>query len=296
MKILVTGKEGQVARCLADRAPEHPDLKLIFAARAGTDVFLDLADEISIRAAVRSVKPDVIVNAAAYTAVDQAEEEPELAMKINGLAPGILAEEAVACGARIIQISTDYVFDGELDRPYLPSDPVNPVGIYGKTKLAGEEAVRAATSDYVIARTAWVYSPYGKNFFKTMLQLADTRNEISVVNDQTGNPTCAYEIADGLLSICEEWNKGRCEHLGKVIHLVGPKEMTWYDFARSIFAESATKGGPITKVNAISSKEYPTKVARPKNSRLTDYPQNTSTPTKQSTDTLIAMCLEYVVH
>lgn len=268
MKVLVTGKEGQVARCLADRAKDHPKLELIFVAREGTDTVLDLADPDTIRAAVAAHKPDVILNAAAYTAVDQAEDEPDLAMAINGTAPGILAAEAAKIGAKIIHISTDYVFDGDLDRPYLPSDPVNPIGVYGKTKLAGEEAVRAANADHVIARTAWVYSPYGKNFYKTMLRLAEIRDEISVVDDQIGNPTSAYEIADGLLAICDDWEKGGSKRLGETIHLVGPEAMTWCGFARKIFAESKASGGPSCHVIAISTADYPTKAKRPANSRL----------------------------
>ncbi|WP_153772174.1 dTDP-4-dehydrorhamnose reductase [Labrenzia sp. CE80] len=268
MKILVTGKEGQVARCLADHAQKHPGLKLVFAARTCTEVLLDLNSEASIRTAVRATEPDVIINAAAYTAVDQAEDEPDLAMQINGIAPGILAEEACNIGARLIQISTDYVFDGELDRPYLPTDPVNPIGVYGKTKLAGENAVRAATPDHVIVRTAWVYSPYGQNFYKTMLRLAETRDEISVVNDQIGNPTSANEIAEGLLAICEDWAQGGRAQLGQTVHLTGPEEMTWYAFAVKILAESERKGGASCRVNAITTSDYPTKAVRPKNSRL----------------------------
>ncbi|MBD1549740.1 dTDP-4-dehydrorhamnose reductase [Roseibium aggregatum] len=268
MKILITGKEGQVARCLADKATDHPALDLVFAARSGTEVVLDLAEPETIRAAVRGVRPDVILNAAAYTGVDQAEDEPELAMAINGVAPGILAQEAAALGARIIQISTDYVFDGEKDSPYLPSDPVNPIGVYGKTKLAGEEAVRAATPDFLIVRTAWVYSSYGENFYKTMLRLAETRDKISVVDDQIGNPTSAYDIADGLLAICADWAAGGRKNLGETIHLVGPKAMTWCSFARQIFAESAATGGPSCQVKAITTADYPTKAKRPRNSRL----------------------------
>ncbi|WP_417692131.1 dTDP-4-dehydrorhamnose reductase [Roseibium sp.] len=268
MKILVTGKEGQVARCLADRAADHPALELVFCAREGTEVRLDLAEPATLRAAVQQVRPDVVLNAAAYTAVDQAEDEPELAMAINGQAPGILADEAAKIGARFIQISTDYVFDGELDRPYLPSDPVNPLGVYGQTKQAGEAAVRAANPDHLIARTAWVYSPYGKNFYKSMLRLAETRDELSVVDDQIGNPTSAYEIADGLLAICDDWAAGGKKRLGETIHLVGPEEMTWCGFARKIFAQSMASGGPGCHVVAISSAEYPTKAKRPRNSRL----------------------------
>lgn len=268
MRILVTGKEGQVARCLADRAADHPKLQLIFAAREGTEVLVDLAQQNTLRAAVCSIRPDVIINAAAYTAVDQAEDEPELAMAVNGSAPGILAEETARLGARIIQISTDYVFNGELDRPYRPDDPVCPIGVYGKTKLAGENAVRAANPDHVIARTAWVYSPYGKNFYNTMMRLAQTKDEISVVDDQIGNPTSAFEIADGLLEVCDDWEAGGSLCLGETIHLVGPEAMTWCGFARKIFAESKASGGPFCDVNAISSDDYPTKARRPANSRL----------------------------
>jgi len=174
MKIMVSGKEGQVARCLAERSTDYPAPDLIFAARSGTGVMLDLADPSTIRSAVLAIKPDIIINAAAYTAVDQAEEETDLAIKINGIAPGLLAMEADKIGAHLIQISTDYVFDGLLERPYREDDTVNPLGVYGKTKLAGERAVQAATSNHTILRTAWVYSPYGKNFYKTMLRLAES--------------------------------------------------------------------------------------------------------------------------
>lgn len=271
MKILVTGKAGQVARCLADRESDYPAFELIFAARKGAHVALDLTDEASMRTAVQTVQPDVIVNAAAFTAVDVAEDEPQLALQVNGVAPGILAEEANRIGAKFIQISTDYVFDGKLDRPYLPSDPVNPLGVYGRTKRQGEEAVMAAMPDYVIARTAWVYSPYGKNFKKTMLKLAESRDEISVVDDQIGNPTSAYEIADALLTIIDKWAAGGRDHLGEIIHLVGPTAMSWCGFARQIFAESAAAGGPVCAVKAITTADFPTKAERPQNSRLANF-------------------------
>lgn len=268
MKIMVTGKEGQVARCLLDRAADHPAFALVFAARAQADVFLDLAQPETLRAAIRKIRPDIVISAAAYTAVDRAEDEPELAMRINGIAPGLLAEEARACGARIIHLSTDYVFDGTSEHAYVESDPVNPLGVYGKTKLAGEEAVRAATADHAIVRTAWVYSPYGRNFHKTMLALAETRDEIAVVDDQLGTPTSAHEIADGLFAVCEKWRKGEDSGLGRTFHLAGREEMTWCGFARRIFAESAAKGGPSARVRAIASTEFPTRAKRPANSRL----------------------------
>ncbi len=268
MRILVSGKDGQVARCLADRAANHPDLELVFAARAGTDILLDLVQFETVREAVRAVRPDVIINVAAYTNVDQAEDEPELAMQINGIAPGILAEEAAGCGAKIIQVSTDYVFDGTLDRPYQPDDAVNPIGVYGRTKLAGEEAVRSASADHVIVRTAWVYSPYGRNFLKTMLRLAETRNEITVVDDQFGNPTSALDIANGLLTIANRWRSDGKAGLGQIYHLAGSDETSWCGFSRAIFAESARRGGPSADVTAITTADYPTKATRPVNSRL----------------------------
>ncbi len=269
MKILVTGKEGQVARCLAERAAGHPALELIFAARAGTDVFLDLADEASVRAAVQLVKPDLIVNAAAYTAVDQAEDEPELAMQINGVAPGTLAEEAASCGARLIQVSTDYVFDGELDRPYRPDDQVNPIGVYGRTKLAGETAVRAALPEnHLIFRTSWVFSPFGRNFYLTMLRLAESKDEISVVDDQIGNPTSAYQIADRLLDVCDDWATGGSMHLGETVHFAGDEEMTWCGFARKIMSESKARGVP--PVKSTRSRRRPTR-QKPQGPQIQDW-------------------------
>lgn len=268
MRILVTGKDGQVARCLADRATDHRDLELVIAARTGTDIQLDLARPDTVRDAVRAVRPDVIINAAAYTNVDQAEDEPELAMQINGIAPGILAQEAAGCGAKIIQVSTDYVFDGTLDRPYRPDDAVNPIGVYGRTKLAGEDAVRSASADHVIVRTAWVYSPYGRNFLKTMLRLAETRDEITVVDDQYGNPTSALDIANELLTIADRWRSDGKAGLGQIYHLAGSDETSWCGFARAIFAESARRDGPVAEVKAITSADYPTKAVRPANSRL----------------------------
>lgn len=268
MRILVTGKEGQIARCLADRADAHPAFDIVFAARGATAISLDLADPATVRAAVNTTRPDLILSVAAYTAVDQAEDEPELAMAVNGTAPGILAAAARANGARIIHISTDYVFDGNLERAYVESDAVNPLGVYGRTKLAGEAAVRATNPDHLILRTAWVYSPYGKNFKKTMLRLAEGRDTVAVVDDQIGTPTSAHDIADALLAIAECWKSGRDTGLGEVFHFAGPEAMTWCGFARQIFTESAAAGGPSATVTPITSADYPTRAARPKNSRL----------------------------
>lgn len=264
MKVLVTGKYGQVARCLADCAENYPALSLIFASRSDADLNLDLEDEASLRLAVQTVKPDIIINAAAYTQVDQAEDEPEKAMQINGIAPGILAEEAKKYGAVFIQISTDYVFDGTLGHPYRPTDETNPTGAYGASKLKGEQAVRDATDEFVIIRTAWVYSSYGKNFYNTMLRYAEEKGKVSVVTDQIGNPTHANDIARCVLGVCEQLRNGDRCLLGTVHHFAGPNEMTWFEFAQQIFADNNVT----CIVEPIMTDQKLKKAKRPANSRL----------------------------
>ncbi len=258
LRILVTGQEGQVARSLAERNGERH--ALAFAARPG----FDLADEDSILRSFDSVRPDFVISAAAYTAVDQAEDEPDVAMKVNRDGPAVLAKAAQRHGVPILHLSTDYVFAGDLDRPYVESDPVGPIGVYGKTKLAGEEAVRASGAAHAIIRTAWVYSPFGNNFVKTMLRLAATRDTLNVVEDQHGCPTSALDIADGLFAAIETWS---AEKSG-TYHLAGTGETNWADFARAIFVESASGGGPSATVEGIASHAYPTRATRPSNSRL----------------------------
>ena len=264
MKVLVTGKNGQIARCLADCADGYPALSMVFAARSGTDIRLDLEDEASVRLAVQTVQPDIIINAAAYTQVDKAEDEPEIAMQVNGIAPGILGEEAKKCGAVVIQISTDRVFDGTLDRPYFPTDKTNPIGSYGASKLKGEQAVSAATDEFIIVRVAWVYSSYGDNFYTKMMALAADRNQISVVDDQIGNPTQANDVARQLLCMCENLRGGDRSLLGSIQHFVGPDEMTRLDFARQIFADNKVD----CVVKSTSTAKMATKAERPANSRL----------------------------
>ena len=191
MKILVTGRDGQVAQSLAER---HGGYELVFAGRPE----LDLADAASIERVVAAINPALVISAAAYTAVDKAEDEPELAMAVNGDGPGVLARAAAKIGAPVIHLSTDYVFDGSLDRPWREDDPVAPLGVYGATKLAGEQAIDASGATYAILRTAWVYSPFGANFVKTMLRLAETRDALNVVEDQQGCPTSALAGAASL--------------------------------------------------------------------------------------------------
>lgn len=249
---------------IAERAAATPELELTFMGRP----VLDLEDDESIRRTVAETAPDIIVSAAAYTAVDQAEDEFERAQQINARAPGVLAESARAAGARLIHLSTDYVFDGRKAEPYCEDDPVAPINAYGRTKLAGEEAIRAAFGDHVIVRTAWVYSPFGRNFVKTMLALAESREELAVVDDQIGSPTCALDIAEGILTIVRGWRHNSNQGLGETFHLAGQGTASWADLARHIFAVSEAAGGPKARVEGISTEQWPTPAVRPRNSRL----------------------------
>ena len=239
MRILVTGRDGQVARSLAECAGETTH-DLVFAARPG----LDLADPDSIRRTIADVRPGLILSCAAYTAVDQAGE----------------------LGAPVIHLSTDYVFDGSGTRPWREDDPVAPLGVYGRTKLAGERALAASDARWAVVRTAWVYSPFGHNFVKAMLRLAGSRDELGVVSDQYGNPTSALDIARALLAMADRsddeaiWNR--------VYHFAGTGDASWADFAEAVFAIGAEAGGPSARVNKIGTADFPTKARRPANSRL----------------------------
>ena len=228
---------------------------------------MDLADPDTLRRTMEAQRPDVLINAAAYTAVDRAEDEPDSARAANALAPGILAEAAAALGVPMIQMSTDYVFDGSADRPYRESDSVGPIGVYGKTKNSGEKAVRAAGGEYAIVRTAWVYSPFGQNFVRTMLRLAGERDEVTVVGDQVGSPTSALEIAHGLYALIETWRVTGEWPCG-TFHLAGEGEASWAQLASHLLATSARLGGPVAEVRAITTSDWPTRAARPANSRL----------------------------
>jgi dTDP-4-dehydrorhamnose reductase len=264
MRILVTGTQGQVARSLRDRAEAHDvDITLIGRPR------LDLADASTIAEALAGRVADVVVNAAAYTAVDRAEAEEELATRVNGAGAGLVAEAARRLGVPVIHLSTDYVFDGALDRPYREDDAPAPVGAYGRSKLAGEKAVAAATPDHVILRTAWVYSPFGANFVKTMLRLGETRAEVGVVADQRGGPTHALDIADSVIAVAKRI-AGASDRAGLtgVFHMTGGGEATWAEFAEAIFAEAVLHGRSPVRVRHISTADYPTPARRPANSRL----------------------------
>lgn len=264
MRLLVTGREGQVSRALREAAADIDGIDLVALGRPE----LDLEKPGTIGPAVKHVAPDVIISAAAYTAVDKAEEEPERAHRVNAEGPGALAMAAAAAGARIIHLSTDYVFDGSGEGARAETDPVAPLGVYGRTKLAGEEAVRAACPDHLILRTAWIYSPYGRNFLKTMMALAETRDEVRVVADQWGNPTAAADIAAAIFAIIAAWRDGARTGLGHTYHLAGSGDASWHGFAAHIFALLAKAGAPSANVIPIASADYPTPARRPANSRL----------------------------
>lgn len=265
MRIFVTGVEGQVARSLREAAAGDPGLVLSFAGRPD----VDMARPETIAPAMRAFRPDLVINPAAYTAVDRAESEPELAMAINRDGAGAVAAAAAELGAPIIHLSTDYVYDGLKAAPYIESDPVAPQGVYGQSKLEGEWAVAAANPRHLILRTAWVYAPFGGNFVRTMLRLASERDELRVVDDQVGCPTYAPDIADALLTIARLIDRdGWRESYAGVTHLAGPDAVTWCGFARAIVASSAERGGRSPHVAAIATADYPTPAARPANSRL----------------------------
>jgi dTDP-4-dehydrorhamnose reductase len=261
--ILVLGREGQLARSLAERAPHH-GLTLAFTGRPEAD----LADRDSLRRAVRASGAGIVVNAAAHTAVDQAEDEPEVAEALNVDGPRALAEAAREAGARLVHVSTDYVFDGSGDRSWRENDPTGPKSVYGRTKLAGEEAIRAALPAHAILRTAWVYSPFGRNFVKTMLTAARNRPALTVVGDQIGNPTSALDIADGILAMIGRWREEPDHGLGRTYHLAGTGATSWADFARTVFEFSRARGGPFAEVTDIATADWPARAPRPLNSRL----------------------------
>ncbi|MBP2159775.1 MULTISPECIES: dTDP-4-dehydrorhamnose reductase [Asticcacaulis] len=263
MRIVVTGKEGQVDTSLAELG-EKLGIEIV---RVGLPE-VDLSKPETLAAPIKAAKPDVIISSAAYTAVDKAESETDLAQAINGDGPGELARIAAELNIPILHLSTDYVFAGDKDGVYDENDTPAPVSVYGKTKLSGEEQIRAATEDHVILRTAWVYSPYGNNFVKTMLRLGETRDELNVVADQNGCPTYAPEIARALLTVAQRVAKDSDPALRGTFHLTGQGETTWAGFAEAIFAGSKDRGGKFVTVNPIPTSAYPTPAQRPANSRL----------------------------
>jgi len=267
MKILLTGKTGQVGwevnRSLSK-------LATVFAMDRNE---MDLAKPGTLGPVIQEIKPDIIINAAAYTNVDKAESEPELAMTVNGIAPGVIAEEAKKIGAVMIHYSTDYVFDGKATSPYEEEAPTCPVNVYGKSKLDGEKAVAQAGIPHIILRTGWVYSLRGSNFLLTMQRLAQTREQIKVVDDQTGGPTWARSIAEGTARILKQSLKGGAatsstfSHSG-IFHISCGGETSWFGFANKILELSGLSKS--VELIPIPTIEYPTPAVRPKYSLLSN--------------------------
>ena len=262
MKVLVTGTSGQVVSSLREQS-ERAGHTMVALGRPELDLSGPISSEM-----IAAHGPDVIVSAAAYTAVDKAESEPDLAFSVNAAAPGQLAAIARTLDIPIVHLSTDYVFDGTKASAYVETDPTGPRSVYGASKLAGEQAVIESGAKHAILRTAWVYSPFGNNFLKTMLRLAADRDEIRVVSDQHGTPTSALDIATGILQVAANLVDGSVAGQEGVFHMVGQGEASWADFAEAIFKLSGERDGPTARVVRIGTTDYPTPAARPGNSRL----------------------------
>ena len=259
--ILITGGTGQIGTELLKRAPS--DFEIVAPERS----VLDLASTDALREAIVSRRWAAVINSGAYTAVDMAQSERDLAWRINALAPAVLAQATEKAKIPIIQLSTDYVFDGTKTSPYLPEDTISPVSVYGASKAGGELAIRTGNPNHVILRTAWVLSAHGNNFVKTMLKLAENRDRIGVVDDQTGNPTSAADVAEALITIVRSIITDPKSPSG-THHFVNSGDATWCELAREVFALAEDRGRPAPQVDPITTADYPTAATRPTNSRL----------------------------
>ena len=262
MTILLIGGQGQVGQELTKTLAPLGEVKAVGRAQ------LDLTDLEAIAQLIHTTKPNIIVNAAAYTAVDKAENEPDLAHRINAEAPEVMAKSAADCGASLVHISTDYVFSGQAGSPRTETDETGPLGVYGKTKLAGEDAIRAVSTEHIILRTAWVYGTYGKgNFLKTMLRLGKDRETLSVVSDQIGSPTWAKDIAEGIATLAKrtQVTDSKRDDLFGTYHFTNTGVASWFDFAIAIFEEAEAQGYSLKlkSVNPIATADYPTPAQRP---------------------------------
>lgn len=272
MKILLVGKDGQVGWHLQRALAPLGDLQAVGRSQC------DLGDPAAIRSLVREVQPTLIVNASAYTAVDKAESEPEMAAKINALAPQVLAEEARTLDALLVHYSTDYVYDGKKDSPYVESDAVDPQSVYGQSKLAGEALIRVADCRSITFRTSWVFGEHGGNFVKTILRLAASKDTLNVVADQWGNPTPAALIADVTAQVLGQLYCGQRPAMAenaqrhRLYHLAAAGATNWCEFARRIVDLAGAAGHELrlssAAIRAITTAEYPTAACRPANSRL----------------------------
>ncbi len=275
MRILLTGVSGQVGWELQRSLMTLGEVITVGRESNQSVLRMDLSQPNSIVNVVREVQPDLIINPAAYTAVDKAEIETELAMAVNGVAPGVLAEEAKRCHASLIHFSTDYVFDGNQRQPYTELDSPNPQNVYGKTKLAGEQAIQSSGVPFLIFRTAWVYSTRGKNFLLTMLRLAKDQEILKVVADQIGSPTWSRMIAESSAQVIAqgqskapvqfyEW----MERYQGIYHLTSRGETSWHEFAEAIFELNLDQSRKLKSLVPIPSREYPTPASRPSYSLL----------------------------
>jgi dTDP-4-dehydrorhamnose reductase len=265
MRLFVIGGEGQIARSLREIAPRRDNIVFGFGARPD----VDLLRPASIAKALADFRPDLVVNPAAYTAVDKAESEPDQAFAVNRDGARAVASAAADRGVPVIHLSTDYVFDGKKKGPYSEIDPVSPQGVYGRSKLEGELAVAEAHPKHIVLRTSWVYAPFGSNFVRTMLRLTAERDRLQVVDDQSGCPTYAPDIAEAIIAIARKWagSDWHSKYAG-VTHMAGPDVRTWCGFAREIVQRAGERGGRLIPVDPISTSDYPTPATRPANSCL----------------------------
>lgn len=261
LRILIIGQNGQVSQALQKRLTAVGELIVLGSNQ------LDMARPDHIRAPIDALRPDLIINAAAHTAVDQAESEAERAFAINATAPGVLARAALGLGVPLFHYSTDYVFDGRKPEPYTEDDAPNPLSVYGRSKLAGEEVIREAGGQHLILRTSWVYSNAGRNFLLTMQRLLQEKPHLRVVADQIGAPTWAGTIADSTAKLIERWQAGQCGAWG-TYHLTAQGQTSWFGFAQAIGENLVEQHKPCAVLEPIPSSEYPTPAPRPLNSRL----------------------------
>jgi dTDP-4-dehydrorhamnose reductase len=261
LKIVITGQHGQVSQALQKTLADMGEIIVL-----GRDK-LDLSDPMADYEQIQTLKPDLIINAAAYTAVDTAETDQKNALAVNAIAPGMLADQAKTLGIPLIHYSTDYVFDGSKATPWTEQDQPAPLGVYGASKLAGEQAIEYVGGQYLILRTSWVYSTVGRNFLLTMQRLLQERDELNVVSDQIGSPTWAGTIARSTRQLIEQWRDGQPGAWG-TYHLTASGETSWYGFTQAIGEQLVKQGKKCAALNAIPSSAYPTPAARPLNSRL----------------------------
>ncbi|UOE85845.1 dTDP-4-dehydrorhamnose reductase [Vibrio splendidus] len=265
MRVLITGCYGQVGSCLTKQLADSENTKVLALDRE----HLDITNQDAVNAAVTEFEPSIIINAAAHTAVDKAEDEVDLSYAINRDGPKYLAQAAQSVGAAMLHISTDYVFEGNKVGEYTETDTTNPQGVYGASKLAGEIAVAEECDKHVILRTAWVFGEIGNNFVKTMLRLGENRDALSIVGDQFGGPTYAGDISSALIQIAKRITQGETVEYG-VFHYSGLPHVSWFDFADAIFDVAVEQGVLVNKpsLTSITTDQYPTTAKRPSNSRL----------------------------